>query len=288
MTILGRLRVLFFGSGSPASLIALNALAQSASVVGVVVPMRPGFFQRDPASALMQLAASLRLPTYRFNAKRQDKLVDTLERENVRPDLIGVGTFPSILRREVLNLAPSGGVNLHWSMLPRHRGPDPLFWTYMNDDRTTGVTVHWLDELADAGPIVLQREIPLVRGRHFVELYRELASIGGELLSNATSLIEAGKAPRVAQDEKSATSEPSRARGMWRVDPERWSAERVWHVVKGLTIRRDSLLKTADGRPLVHGTARSYSLADHDRAPGTIEGMRVFCPDGFVDLESPA
>ncbi len=173
---------------------------------------------------------------------------------------------------------------MHISLLPRHRGPDPLFWTYLCDDRTAGVTVHWLSGRADAGPILLQRAIPLARGRQIIDLYHELAAIGAELVAQAVRLIAEGRAPRLPQDEAEATVEPSRAAGKWHVDFEHWPAERVWHVIRGLTVGRGSLLGHRR-----HGSARTYVIQKHDRRPGSIEpivdGFRIFCFDGYVDVD---
>ena len=209
----GSLRVLFFGSGSPASVIALDAVARAATISGVVVP-------KSRAAAPL-VAASRRhgFNTFFFGSKLE------------RADLLCIATFPSVLPPEILQFGERGGINAHMSLLPRHRGPDPLFWTYMSDDRWTGVTVHWLDDKADGGPIILQREIRLERGRSVLEVYNDLADIGGDLLASAVRLISAGTAPRIAQDESLATREPSRNATSARVDAAAWPAERVWHVL---------------------------------------------------------
>ncbi len=200
----------------------------------------------------------------------------------IRPDLICIATFPFILNAEVLQIAD--GINVHTSLLPCHRGPDPLFWTYLCDDRSAGVTVHWLNDRADAGPILLQRAIPLARGRPIVELYFELATIGAQLIAESIQMMSGGRAPRLLQDEAQATVEPSRTTGKWRVEIERWPAERVWHVIRGLTVGRGSFLGD-----IPHGTARAYANEQHDRRPGSIEpianGLRIFCVDGYVDVD---
>src|SRR5438128_3604782 len=141
-----------------------------ADIIAVVVPEH-----RQSAAPLVASARRYGLKVLEFDSHLIDKI-------DASPDLICIATFPAVLRRELLQLATGGGINVHSSLLPRHRGPDPLFWTYLNDDRQTGVTIHWLDERVDAGPILLQREISLARGRPVLEVYHELAGIAGELL----------------------------------------------------------------------------------------------------------
>ena len=262
------MRVLFFGSGSPASVAALEAIGRCASITGVVVPVNGG----EPLRAAAQ---DRRLPVHRFDPRRQEDLEQQLVE---RPELIGIGTFPSLLRPGVLQLATRGAINVHWSLLPKHRGPDPLFWTYLDDDRTTGVTLHWVDEGADTGPILLQRAIPLARGRSVVDLYGELARIGAELFTEGIGLIAEGVAPRIAQNEQLATRDPSRNARTWRIDFETWPAERVWHVLRGLGT---GLLREAAG------PARGYKIDAHGRVPGTLERGRLFCSDGYVEIDPP-
>ena len=71
-------------------------------------------------------------------------LVDPAEVVRLRPDTIVVASFPHLLSPETLAAARIGALNVHMSLLPRHRGVDPLFWTYWDDDREAGVTIHWM------------------------------------------------------------------------------------------------------------------------------------------------
>src|ERR1051326_1425127 len=69
-------------------------------------------------------------------------------------DLICVASFPRIIPPHILARAKRGGLNVHGALLPKHRGPDPLFRTYFDEDQEAGVTVHWMDEGVDSGDIV--------------------------------------------------------------------------------------------------------------------------------------
>src|SRR5207248_6360037 len=82
---------------------------------------------------------------------------------SAKPDLICVAIFPRLIPHEIIALAPLGAINLHPSLLPRHRGPLPLFWTYHADDRAAGVTIHHVSQVFDAGDIILQESFPLPR-----------------------------------------------------------------------------------------------------------------------------
>lgn len=96
-----------------------------------------------------------------------------------RPDLIVTLHFDQILTAGTIALAPLGGINLHPSLLPRHRGPIPAFWT-LAEGAPAGVTVHRLVPRIDAGAILAQAEVPLPAGISALEAARllHLAGIG--------------------------------------------------------------------------------------------------------------
>src|SRR5262249_53565198 len=123
----------------------------------------------------------------------------------LRPDLICIATFPWLLAPAVLALPKYGTINLHSSLLPRHRGPTPLFWVYYHDDRQTGVTVHDVNERADAGDILAQEAFPLPRGLSILQLHSEKARRGAVVLQQVVEAIETGRVKRFPQDETLAT-----------------------------------------------------------------------------------
>jgi methionyl-tRNA formyltransferase len=286
-----RLRVVVFGSGSPLSVAALACAARSCDVVGVVTPAGPAlrglrsvvrrFARRRAAGPLRRQAGQMGLRV--IPATRR------LERDLARlaPDLLCVASFPRLLSPRLLATARHGAIGLHPALLPRHRGPDPLFWTYLHDDQHAGITLHWLDAGEDTGDVLYQEAVPLTRGRPVVELYGELVARGAGLLERALGEIPSGRAPRQPQDAARATREPRPDAGACRIDWEAWSAERVCHVLGGLG-RSYPLLRAGSARPVrVEGTRRS-ALPTAPRPPGTLEpcagGFRVHCRDGVVEV----
>jgi methionyl-tRNA formyltransferase len=104
-----------------------------------------------------------------------------------------------------------GTICFHPSLLPRHRGPDSVYWTVKMGDAETGVTWFWVNEKVDAGPIAIQRAIPVppdVRPRELYERY--LVPLGVEAFESLLRELEAGIVPRIEQDERFATYEPPR------------------------------------------------------------------------------
>lgn len=275
---------------------ALRALAERFSVVAAVVPDRPlrtlgslarRTLERSRLRPFLSLAADIGIPAVRHctAGKTAERLTA------LRAELICVATFPRLLPADLLRVAPGGAVGLHPSLLPRHRGPTPLFWTYFHDDRQAGLTVHWLDAGEDSGDLIEQQALPLARGRPLDDLYAEMALRGGKLLVDAVGGIARGTASRTPQDASGASREGRPAPGAPTVDAARWPAERVWHVLGGLGARYGELVADGAGRPVHHGPAVSLTLGVPALPPGTIErhgaGWRVWCTDGVVDTIGP-
>src|SRR3989442_9063686 len=93
-----------------------------------------------------------------------ERLRDPAFQEQLRqlaPDLIVVAAYGKILPRGVLDIPPHGAINVHASLLPRHRGAAPVQWAILAGDRLTGVTIIVMNEEMDAGDVLLERETPI-------------------------------------------------------------------------------------------------------------------------------
>jgi len=273
------LSVIGFGSGSPLSQIVLSRVAQEHRLLGIVAP----------ASARGRLDWLRRL-LGRSPSPFRDIGVPILREEQVgplRPDLLLVASYPRILPAALLASARLGGLNVHTAPLPRHRGPDPIFWTYMDNDAEAGVTVHWMDDGIDTGEIAAMHTLPLVRGRPSRDLYFELAETAAGLVSNVLAQIAQGVQPRLAQPGAGASYQSARQRMAAHIPFGEWPSERVWHVLHGLGDQFSGLVHDQAGARLPHGQAQSYRLTDEAR-PGRLDitaiGYDLHCGDGIVSV----
>jgi methionyl-tRNA formyltransferase len=268
------LRVALFGSGSPLSLAVLDAVGQNAALVAVVVPASPRRFRK---SAIGRAAAA------------HGAIViedDPAKLRALNLDLMVIATYGRRISDDLLAIPRLGTLNVHPSLLPRHRGADPLFWTYFHGDDSTGVTVHWATREIDAGPIVAQVEVAIPRGMPVNDLYGQMAARAATLTGDVVARLAAGAMPGERQDADRATLDPRPRAGAFNIDFAQWPVERLWHFLSGLSVRRADLL------PRLHGRAKRWERVEHTRAPGTIEtiggAMRVWARDGYVDLERPS
>ena len=117
-----------------------------------------------------------------------------------RPDVVLSFHFDQIFTLETLALAPLGGVNIHPSLLPRHRGPIPAFWALQEGPEATGISIHRIAARIDAGEVLAQRALALPAGvsaSTAVRLLHETAlpMIGDVLRALAEGKVEGKPAP---------------------------------------------------------------------------------------------
>jgi len=131
------------------------------------------------------------------------------ELRTLAPELLVSWFWTKRLPPAVLDVASRGAINVHPSLLPRHRGPDPTSWAIACGDEKTGVTVHRMTAEYDAGPILAQRELVIDPTHDAWQLARALDRPSLALLREVVSRLSRGEdiAP-VQQDERSATAAP--------------------------------------------------------------------------------
>src|SRR6185436_18205037 len=100
-------------------------------------------FRRDPIDVF---ARQHKIERAWMESADDTAIVKRLRR--ARPDILCISSFRWLLSPAVLATASRGAINLHSSLLPRHRGAVPLFWIFHSDDSETGVTVHRLTDRA--------------------------------------------------------------------------------------------------------------------------------------------
>ena len=265
------------------SRLVMARVAREHRLVGVVVPPPRGSF----LGRIRRVLKGARTPLAGLGAP----IIEARALASIRPDIIVVASFPQILSASILEGARIGALNVHMSLLPRHRGIDPIFWTYWGDDRDAGVTIHWMDKRVDAGGLADQESVPLERGLASRELYMRLSSRGAELVAGVLAKVASGNAQNIPQDESRASHETAADIASACVPIARWPAERVWHVLSGLGDQRSSLLVDASGARLPHGRATGYRIAGGVE-PGRIvrldAGYEVHCLDGTVRVERRA
>lgn len=176
-------------------------------VVGVFTqPDRPkGRGGKVQMSPVKELALRHNIPVLQPQRMRLDGLEPL---RALSPDVCVSAAFGQILSQEVLDVPKLGTVNVHASLLPRHRGAAPIQWAILCGDAVTGVTTMFSDKGIDTGDMLLKAETPILPDDTAGTLTERLAKIGAELLVETLRRLELGDCPRTRQDEAQSTYDP--------------------------------------------------------------------------------
>lgn len=211
------LRVVFCGTGE-IGLPALRALADAGAhpVVGVITqPDRPAGRDLQPRPPAIKTEALARgIPVFQPEKIRRDFSVLSAW----APDIMVVAAYGQILPREVLGVPRLGCINLHASLLPRHRGASPIQAAILSGDSETGITVMAMDEGLDTGDILLKRSLPIGATETAGALHDRLALLAAPALLEALDRLAEGPVSREPQDAALATYAPKLEKSDGRLD----------------------------------------------------------------------
>jgi methionyl-tRNA formyltransferase len=189
-------------------------------------------------------------------------------------DLAVVVAYGRILKADALAATRLGFMNAHFSLLPKYRGAAPVQWALVRGEKTTGVSLFWLDEGMDTGPVQAARATPVDPDEDAGELLARLTALGVEMLDAELTALEAGKVARRPQ-EGTPSLAPLIKREDARIDLNR-PAEEIHDLVRGFRLwPRAALEKEGRTRVLVLKTARAVP-AD---PPGTGRPGRILLVD---------
>ena len=178
------LSVIFFGTAelACASLAAIQAIPSFQVQTVVTQPDRPrGRDMKLQPSAVKALAVELGLRV--LQPRRAGDAAFVEEIEGFKPDLIVVAAYGQILPQALLDVPAYGALNIHTSLLPRHRGAAPIQWAILEGDFETGVTIMKMDAGLDTGDILTQERTAIADDDNAVTLHDRLAAIGASLLT---------------------------------------------------------------------------------------------------------
>lgn len=294
-------RALFLGmSGkfSPPSLLSL--LESGVEVCAVVLPARdhhagqPALRRLEkPAQArpmlpvlqsslhnsITNIAWKRKIPVWEVTSMSAPESINLFSQ--YQPDVLCVACFSLYIPRAMLNFPRLGCLNVHPSLLPANRGPDPLFWTFHDGHHETGVTIHKMDEGLDTGPIVAQEKINVPDGITYAQLEAECAALGGKLLAQSLWQLYHGTAALTPQDESKSSYLPMPADKDYVVVASKWEARRAYNFIRGIASRGGPVTLITDDKSIQAIEAISYS---HNSIDGnTSDGIiRVKCLDGWI------
>lgn len=262
------MRIVFFGSPDYAvpSLRACLALPGAEVVAVVTQPDRPrGRSGQPQMTAVKQAAVEAGLDTFLQPEKIRRDTTQALAA--LAPDVGVVAASGHILPNHLLDAFPHRVLNVHASLLPRHRGASPVASAILAGDAASGATIMRVVREVDAGPIVAQVETPISPLDTAGTLTDRVAALGAELLAEVLPRWVTGDLTEVPQDDARVTYAPKLARADGVID---WSqdAESIWRRVRAF---HPWPLATTTYRGALFTVHQAWPVAlDTDVAPGTV------------------
>ncbi len=215
------MRIVFFGTPELA-VSTLAAVAEIHAVTAVVCqPDRPQGRSSRPVACptkewALEHGISIAQPTVLNDGKFESWL------RTQAPDACVLVAYGRILKQPILDVPLHGFLNMHPSLLPRHRGPSPIQTAILLGDETTAVSIMRLDAGMDTGDIVLQEETPIQPDDTTASLSQRLSAMGAKAMLRALEQIEEGSVVFTPQDGSRATTTRLFEKEDGRI---RWSAD---------------------------------------------------------------
>ena len=276
------MRIALIGQAPFGAAVFERLVADGHEIVGVFTPREREGGRPDPLAQAARDAGITLVQPRRWQRRGVVNEDVVAEYEATKPELNVMAFVTQIIPSRVLEFPPLKTIQYHPSILPRHRGRSAINHAIVQGDTMTGVTIFWVDEGLDTGPILLQKSCPIEPDATINSVYREyLFPIGVEAMSEAVQLVEAGQAPRHIQQEADMTYE-----GPWEGDIAHidWSqsAQAVHNFIRG-SDRAPGAWSEINGERV---TLLASTRSDHaGGAAGEIaaigeDGMTITCGDG--------
>lgn len=231
------------------------------------------------------------IPVFTLYKDNQQEFIEWSKK--LHSDLTVVFSSPFIFTDELINSSPLGVINIHPSLLPKYRGPQPLLWQYLNFDLNGGVTIHYIDKKEDTGDIILQREFKIGIGTPLSQTSHKAEKIGFELLFEAIMLISSGENRRIKQPELSSTGRAYRIDKKTiyeQIQWKEWPVERIYHLLNGvfttaeLAKHTTELASHKDLKIKGYSNHADYPLSEVGKLIKNEKGFHLICKNGLIQI----
>lgn len=240
------MRVVFWGTPEFAAPTLRALIGEGFEVVGVVTqPDKPQGRSREIIpSPVKQIALDEEITLFQPKNAKDPELYEALS--GLKPDVSVVVAYGHILPQNIIDLPKLGTLNVHASLLPALRGAAPIQAAIRQGDTETGVTVMRVVKALDAGPTILQAEVPVLEDETYGELQVRLSELGALTLIEALALMSIGEGKETPQDDARATFAPKINRESARIN---WrdSAIEISRLIRAFDPKPGAFTKTPKG-----------------------------------------
>jgi methionyl-tRNA formyltransferase len=283
------MNIVFFGTSGFAVPALERLLASSHRVMAVVTqPDRPaGRGQELHQSPVKEIALTKDL--HLFQPENCNEYEFLRELRALSPDVIVVVAYGQKLGNDILGMPRFYVLNIHPSLLPKYRGPEPVARALLNGDAFAGVCIVKVVEKMDAGPILGIARVPVPAETTTPEMEDQLSQVGADLLVDVITQIGDRKQIEIPQDEREATYAKKFEKNDGRIDW-RKPAAKIQNFVRALIPYPCAFTFLAGKqRVVIHKVKGTRYPQKPDHRPGSIvsvdkESFKVACADGDLTI----
>jgi methionyl-tRNA formyltransferase len=222
------MRIILIGQAAFAEKTLEKLVGKGEEVVALYCPLDPPSGKFDPVK---QKALQLGIPVRQHKSLKAPAVREEFIALNA--DLAILAFVTQIVPSQVFSVPKLGSICFHPSLLPKYRGASAINWALIKGETVTGISLFWVDQGIDTGPILLQKEVRVDPDDTTGSLYfNKIFSLGVDAIGEAVDLIKAGNPPRIVQDESKATYDPPCRDEHAKID---WSkpAQEVYNLIRG-------------------------------------------------------
>lgn len=222
------MKIILIGQAAFAEKTLDKLVGKGEEVLAVFCPPDATAGKFDPVK---QRALQLGIPVHQHKTLKTQEVLDKFVA--LQADLAILAFVTQIVPPPVFNAPKFGSICFHPSLLPKYRGRSAINWALINGEKVTGITLFWVDEGIDTGPLLLQKEVMVDPDETTGTIYfNKLFPIGVEAIGEAVDMIKAGNPPRIVQDESKANYDPPCGDEYARIN---WtkSAQEIYNLIRG-------------------------------------------------------
>lgn len=224
------MRIVFIGTVEFSLLALKRLIGLNANIVGVVTKENSSF--NADFCDLVPVCEDNAIPYKFVNDINHPNNVAFIR--NLNPDVIFCFGWSSLIKKEILSCCPLGVVGYHPAELPFNKGRHPLIWALVLGLPKTASTFFFMDEGADTGDIISQKELIITELDDARSLYNKVIDIGISQIEEFLPQLQLGTFPRLKQDPTAGNSWRKRGRADGKIDF-RMSSKAIYNLVRALT-----------------------------------------------------
>ena len=260
------MKILYIGNHNIGVMCLNELIHRGHEVVAVIgIPEDPN--EKNYYASVVHAAKEHAIQAYTPQNVNNPDLVNTFR--ELQPDLITVISYRQILRKPIIDIPTLGVINLHGALLPKFRGGSPINWALIKGEKETGVTIHYIDEGVDTGPIIKQSAIPIAYDDTVVTLFDKVTQAGFEIFQDVIGYFESGDVPKKTNIKADGSYYRRRTPEQGLID---WNqdAVSVYNLIRALVPPFPGAFSYFDGRKVIIEWGLPVSVSKATASPGEI------------------